>query len=145
MKTIIVLVIIFMSTICNAETLKAYLSIDQLTEQEIPVMQDIASQYFVEYALINIRNDRRFYIGIIKNDSMINDFISALSIKSPSIIGVFDISGNQVVAYQLKESEFLSLMPDDKTYDVDGNELTSTRPTKVKPLKNFGGWGECSF
>lgn len=140
--------------------LKAYLSIDDLTEEEIPFFQEIASQYFVEYSLINIRNGRRFYVGIIRSEDLISGFIQTIDSKSPSIIGVFQKSGLQyeleyttgeetviegTLHYSFKEAEFISLMPDNVTYDIDGVETSRERPIVVKDLKGFAGWQDCIF
>lgn len=163
-RLIIIAMMLFAATsVCQADTVKAYLSLDELTEQELPVFQEISGKFFVEYSLINIRNDRRFYIGLIRDTEQIASFLNYLAIKSPSVIGVFSHSGltyglqyttdpetgEQIttgeVIYPFKIEEYLSLMPDIKTYDIDGTELSSSRPTVVKPLKNFGGWGKCVF
>lgn len=138
--------------------IKAYLSIDDLTTEEIPMFQELASELFVEYSLINIVNDKRFYIGLMRDSSQISTFIDAIRLKNPSIIGVFLHSGLMygltndeilgvigTVTYPFKADEFLSLMPDESTYGPDGAVLSIFRPTTITPLKNFGGWKPCIF
>ena len=153
--------------------IKAYLAIDDLSELEIPAFQELARQFFVEYSMINIIDGKRLYIGIIKDASEIESFLEAIKGKNPIIIGVFNIDGLQLGVskvvipavfnedgeviteevveingeplYPFNGDLYLSLMPDEYTYDEDGNVLTASRPTEFKELKNFSGWSKCIF
>jgi len=154
--------------------LKAYLSIDDLAEEEIPAFQQLTAMFFVEYSLVNIRSSKRLYIGLIRNSEDIPSFLEAIKTKNPEVLGVFEHSGVQwgqtveitpatydedtgevsteeittisgEAIYPFDLKQYLELMPDELKFDEEGKITSTSRPTEFKALKNFGGWGECIF
>ena len=161
MKKLIMLLLLLIAATAQAETVKAYLSIDDLNDAEEAGFIALAGSFFVEYSRINIRNNRRFYIGLIRDDAQVNAFLSAMKTKNPVVLGMFHHNGVQVgktitvidevttitgtATYPFQKEKYIALMPDEHTYNDNGQVLTTTRPTAVRALKNFGGWGECIF
>lgn len=171
MKIYITLLILLLTSYVNAEIVKVNFCINKPIASE--EFQEVVNQYNVQYVEINQRNNKYFYLGVM-DETVIDDFTTSLSDKKPKILGSFrknglqhgrrtylsipatyDSEGNQLtpdiyneiggVKYPFNKKEYLDLMKDKKTYDIDGVELSSTRPTKVKETHNIAGWETSQF
>lgn len=154
-KLLIILLLLSSPVSCFAETVKVYFCINK------PVgsveFNEVSNEYDVEYVEINQRNNKHFYIALIEDESRLSEYLGLLSDKNPKILGAFKNSGLKyglkvqdevitgTVKYKLQSNDFLDLMPDNKTFDDLGVELTSARSTKIKGIKNFAGWNTCVF
>jgi len=51
-----------------------------------------------------------------------------------------DEVGNPITEYPLDVQKYIDMMPDDNTYDIDGNILTTSRPIAPTIFHSWGGW-----
>jgi len=135
--------------------------------------QGVLNSFYVFTDLINTVGSRRLYQGIINNINRLEDqtnedgritygLRTTFSNVNPVIIGVWnqdgtqygqtrtlDEEGNEFITgtsiYPFKPTKYLSLMPDEITYDAEGNMISTKRPTQVYQLKKFAGWGDLRF
>lgn len=87
-------------------------------------------------------NDRlgKFFVDVIGPRTQlqaIQDRLVALG-RNPIVIGVFDSNG--VLQGTANKTEWLNVARDVKTYDAQGNLLTTTRPAAYIDLHRWSGW-----
>jgi len=174
MKKLIVFLILIPS-IANAEFAKFYFSVDsEQTKKQTTVFNDACQNFYVEYVLINTRITKRFYMACIDEKANLDSFILAIASLNPEMLGAFKFNGLQLgrtkqlktpavtdkdgkittpATYQtigvskhpFQKTKYISLMRNKKTFDGDGNVLTSTRPVKEKETHNFAGWAKAEI
>jgi hypothetical protein len=145
-------------------TTKIYFSYDNdLQGEELEAFNEILATYFIQHHRINHRESQELIIGLIRCIDDCGDFCKAIAIYNPIIIGAYKVDGlplgveNVLISeateeedavyelqgtatYTFNDVKYLDLMPDEHTYDAEGNILTTTRPTVCKPLAGFAGW-----
>ena len=84
----------------------------------------------------------------IATDTIVDDVaaMNALIAAYPEaeIIGAWDFDTGDIVIAPTHPNH-IDLMPDDVTYDVDGNELTRARPTQVRDVHLYYGQAQRKF
>lgn len=138
---------------------------------------------FYRYAnnvqLINTRNGKRFYSGLLIDINLLEDqydeegnlirqsLLNEFSALSPEILGVWNTEGTQygieldyvfdeegnlintiksgTPIYPLQTTKILDLMPDEITTNSGGNNISTSRPTQLKQLNKFSGYGDKDF
>lgn len=88
-------------------------------------------------------NDRlgKFFVDVIGPRAQlqaIQDKLTALG-RNPIVIGVFDSNG--VLQNTANKTEWVNVARDVKTYDAQGNLLTTTRPAAYIDVHRWAGWG----
>jgi hypothetical protein len=89
---------------------------------------------------LNTRLGRFFIdiIGPVNRLQNIQDKLIELG-RDPIVIGIFD--GDGVLQGQANNAEWLKVAQDVRTYDAQGNLLTTTRPTQFIDTHRWAGWG----
>ena len=135
--------LLFIPSLCSGEYLKFFLSVDSLSGETSSKFKSVTKKTNVEYAIVNSRENKDLYICIIKDGKNIDSFIDDIESMAPSVLGKYKVDGKKWSDDEkdkLKKNDFLSLMKDKKTYDVNGIETKSERPTETKETVNFSGW-----
>ena len=169
MKKLIILLILCgcnVTPLC-AQPIKFYFAVDQ-TADKVKI-KEWFHKYDVEYYIINKRGGFIFATALIKDHNELPNLKKVFEVEGFIILAAFKQDGAQVgrtkivktpavydkdgslvspaiyeyvgkISYPINTIGFLQLMRDVKTYDVDGNELSSIRPTEVRETHNFAGW-----
>lgn len=98
----------------------------------------VQTAQWVEVSAVGARQ----MIAALIDPALLETLRLALAPTNPILIGAWRPDGSALdpEAYPFAAAEYLALMPDEVSYDADGNEVSRTPPTAPAQIHNWSGW-----